>query len=309
MRKKGCYPLRLYKVVKAFKGVTKISLLNYMRGLREMKGILYERLKKHTYKIISVDVENYLPSKIFDVFIMVLIAINVLLVILDTFKGFSENTRNIFRFLEVLSVVIFSIEYVLRVWTANYIYEDIPPLKAQIKYILSFMAVIDLLAILPFYLPYLIPIDLRVLRLVRLLRLLRILKVNRYTGALSTIGSVLRHKASQLISSIFVVFLLMIIASILMYSIENEAQPNVFENAFSGLWWAVATFTTVGYGDIYPVTILGKVLSSVIAMLGIGLVAVPTGIISAGFVEQMEDDRKNDFESISYCPYCGKKLN
>ncbi len=208
---------------------------------------------------------------------------------------------------ENFSVVVFTIEYALRLWTATCVYENTSHLKARVKYIFSFMPLIDLLAILPFYLPFIFPVDLRVLRLIRLLRLMRIFKLNRYTRALSAIGNVLKNKASQLISAVFVVFLLMIIASILMYSFENEAQPNVFENAFSGLWWAVATFTTVGYGDIYPITVLGKILSSVMAMLGIGLVAVPTGIISAGFVEAVQNDEK--VEHKSYCPYCGKKID
>jgi voltage-gated potassium channel len=169
------------------------------------------------------------------------------------------------------------------------------------------MAIVDLLAILPFYLPFIIPIDLRVLRAIRLFRLLRLLKVNRYTNALSDVGNVLKRKATQLLSSMFVVLILMVIASILMYSIENEAQPAIFENAFSGLWWSIATLTTVGYGDIYPVTIAGKILGAVIALLGIGLVAVPTGIISAGFMEDITQANK-DNEHINFCPYCGNKI-
>lgn len=168
------------------------------------------------------------------------------------------------------------------------------------------MAVIDLLAILPFYLPFIFPIDLRVLRTIRVIRLFRLFKVNRYTNSLSIIAKVFKSKASQLISSVFVVGLLMIISSVLMYSIENPVQPEVFKNAFSGLWWAVATFTTVGYGDIYPITGAGKILSAIIAMLGIGLVAVPTGIISAGFIENISDGRE---EEKHYCPYCGKKID
>jgi voltage-gated potassium channel len=138
--------------------------------------------------------------------------------------------------------------------------------------------------------------------------MLRILKVNRYTDALSAVGDVLKRKASQLVSSMLVVLVMMIIASVLMYYIEYEAQPEVFENAFSGVWWAVATLTTVGYGDIYPITAPGKMLSTVISLLGIGLVAVPTGIISAGFLEQMNLDADKSGEEARYCPHCGKKL-
>jgi len=233
----------------------------------------------------------------------------VLLVILDTFNGISEDIRRIFYYVEVVSVIAFTVEYLLRLWTANYLFPASTTAKARLKYALSFMAIIDLLAIMPFYLPFIFPIDLRVLRMVRLLRLLRLLKVNRYTSALATVGSVLKRKAAQLLSSMLVVIILMIMASILMYSIEYEAQPAVFENAFSGLWWAIATLTTVGYGDIYPITTFGKVLGAVIALLGIGLVAVPAGIISAGFIEDISREKEAVKEAKHYCPFCGKNLD
>lgn len=263
------------------------------------------KLKKRIYTIISPADEHDLPSRIFDGIIIVLIIINIITVIADTFR-LPTSIKNIFNIIEIVSVIIFTIEYILRVWTADYIYKDLKPLKARIKYIFSFMAIIDLLAILPFYLPFITTVDLRVLRALRIIRLFRVFKVNRYTTALTSIAQVFKKKKSQLISSIFVVFLLMIIAAVLMYNVENAAQPDAFNNAFSALWWAVATFTTVGYGDIYPITTLGKILSAIIALLGIGLVAVPTGIISAGFMEQIDNNSEDKKE---YCPYCGHKLD
>lgn len=265
-------------------------------------------MMRRVFHVISGNDPKYLPSRVFDCTIIILILVNVLLLILDTFSGFSEKTRLVFRGIETLSVIIFSVEYLLRIWVSRCMYPTLKPLSARIKYIASGMAIIDLLAILPFYLPLLIPIDLRVLRTVRLLRLLRILKVNRYTSALTTIGTVLKKKAPQLISAIFVVLILMIIASILMFNLEHEAQPEVFQNAFSGLWWATATFTTVGYGDIYPITAVGKLLSALISLLGIGLVAVPTGIISAGFVEVMESEKQQK-RLKKYCSYCGEQID
>ncbi|MEE0963681.1 MAG: ion transporter [Ruminococcus bromii] len=262
------------------------------------------KLKERIYNIIRDDDENDLISNIFDGIIITFIIINIITVIADTFN-LPEAFQQIFDVIEIISVIIFTIEYVLRVFTADLLHSDLTPTKARIKYIFSLLAIIDLLAILPFYLPFIIPIDLRVLRSLRIIRLFRIFKANRYTSALSTIATVFKKKGSQLLSSILVCFLLMIIAAVLMYNVENAAQPETFNNAFSALWWAVATFTTVGYGDIYPVTALGKLLSAVIAFLGIGLVAVPTGIISAGFMEQID---KNDDEK-EFCPYCGKKIN
>ena len=271
--------------------------------------VIYTKVKHRIFKIIQPHNGGGAASTVFDWFIIVLIIINVFLVILDTFSGFSETVINIFRYAEIISVVIFTIEYVLRVWTASFLYPDISGVRARLRYCVSFMAIVDLMAILPFYVPFIIPIDLRVLRIMRLLRLLRLLKVNRYTNALSTIGRVIKRKSTQLISSMLVLFILMVMASVIMYNIENEAQPDVFRNAFSGLWWSITTISTVGYGDIYPVTALGKVLSATIALLGIGLVAIPTGIISAGFIEDANERKvEGEKEQKQFCPYCGKKL-
>lgn len=262
--------------------------------------------KQRIYNVIRDDDENDLISNIFDGIIITFIIINVITVIADTFN-LPEIFQQIFNVIEIISVIIFTVEYVLRVFTADLLHSDLTPAKARIKYISSLLAIIDLLAILPFYLPFIIPIDLRVLRALRIIRLFRIFKANRYTSALSTIATVFKKKGSQLISSILVCFLLMIIAAVLMYNVENAAQPETFDNAFSALWWAVATFTTVGYGDIYPITTLGKFLSAIIAFLGIGLVAVPTGIISAGFMEQIDKDEDKDKKE--FCPYCGHKID
>lgn len=268
---------------------------------------MLNNIKNRVYNLIRDDDENDLASNIFDGIIITLIIINVIMTIADTFS-LPESIQKIFNIVEVISVVIFTIEYIMRVWTSDLMYNNISAFKARIKYIFSFMALIDLFSILPFYLPFIIPIDLRVLRMLRIIRLFRVFKVNRYTNALTVIANVLKRKKNQLVSSVFVVFLLMIVASVLMYNVENQAQPEAFSNAFDALWWAVATFTTVGYGDIYPITGLGKLLSAIIAILGIGLVAVPTGIISAGFIEQI-DEQKEVEDKKQYCPYCGHKLD
>lgn len=263
------------------------------------------RIKQRTFGIIQAGEKGDTASRLFDVFIIGLIILNVIAIIIETFT-IPEVLKSVLSVIETVSVIIFTIEYLLRLWTADLLYPNYGAIKSRIKYVFSFMAIIDLLAILPFYIPFVFPIDLRVLRALRIVRLFRLFKVSRYTSALNTIAIVFRKKSSQLLSSFFVVALLMIISSILMYSLEHDIQPDKFKNAFSGLWWAVATFTTVGYGDIYPVTAAGKVLSSVIALLGIGLVAVPTGIISAGFVEVVSD--KSEEAKKQYCPYCGNKI-
>ena len=267
-----------------------------------------KKAKLIIFNVIRDDDENDLISKLFDGFIISLIVVNVILVIADTFD-LPSNLKRISGAIEVASVVVFTIEYLLRFWVADLRFPQYSPLKTRLKYVFSFMSIIDLLAILPFYIPFLVSIDLRVLRVLRISRLFRLFKVNRYTHALSTIGSVFVNKAHELLSSMFMVMLLMIIAAVLMYNVESVAQPDKFDNAFSSLWWAVATLTTVGYGDVYPVTVLGKILSGVIAILGVGLVAVPTGIISAGFMEQVESSKEENHDEKCFCPYCGKRIS
>lgn len=267
-----------------------------------------KNIKNRIYNIIRDDSEKGVLGKTFDAIIIFLIIVNIVMVIAETFT-LPATLKTIFNYIEIVSIVVFTIEYLLRVYTSDLLYNNISPFKARVKYVFSFMAIIDLLAIVPFYLPFIIPIDLRILRILRMFRLLRVLKVNRYTDALISIAKVFKRKKNQLLSSVFVVMVLMIIVSVVMYNIESEAQPEAFNNAFSALWWAVATFTTVGYGDIYPITAAGKLLSAIIAFLGIALVAVPTGIITAGFTEQINEDKAQKEDKKEYCPYCGHKLD
>ena len=271
----------------------------------------YENAKKRTFEIIEKSQKGDILSTIFDYFIVILISLNVASVFLETFE-LSVYLNNFLRKFEIFSIIIFTIEYILRLWTSTLLYPDKNSFVARVKYIFSFMAIIDLLSILPFYLPFFFNVDLRVLRALRLVRLLRIFKANRYTHAIQKVLLVIKNKSTELISSIFVIFILMLISSVLMYSVESPVQPEVFKNGFSGLWWAVATFTTVGYGDIYPITSVGRFLSAIIALLGIGLVAVPTGIVTSGFMEassKEEDDDNSQQDEKHFCPYCGKNLD
>jgi len=274
---------------------------------KRVVGYILSDIRKKVYCIVYNHHSNNKWGAVFDSFIILLVIINMLIIIAETFSGLPGWTFTDLSYLEVFIVIVFTIEYLLRLWTCIYIYPDMPHAMARIKYIFSPMAVIDLMSFLPFYLTLISPLDLTILRMLRVLRLLRILKINRYITALGSIGAVLRKKHHQLVSSMIVVLIMMVMASILMYSIENIAQPDKFINAFSGLWWAISTVTTVGYGDIYPITIPGKIIGSVIALLGIGLVAVPTGIISSGFIEVVKEN--DNEEKKHFCPYCGKKID
>jgi voltage-gated potassium channel len=260
------------------------------------------------FNLIRDDAKNNLFSTIFDCVIISLILLNFTIVVLDTFNGIPSKMLKIFSYIEISSVIIFTLEFIARIWTAIYIYPDKKHIVAQVKYVFTFKAIIDILSILPFYLPFLFPVrNLLFLRGIKLLRIFRLFKLNRYIDALSKIRDVLKNKSYQLFCSFSIVIVLMLLSSVLMYYIEVDNQPDVFKNAFSGLWWAIATVTTVGYGDIYPITGLGKILGAFIAILGIGLIAVPTGIISAAFVEQISKRKEQD-EDKKYCPYCGKKI-
>jgi voltage-gated potassium channel len=223
----------------------------------------------------------------------------------ESVENIRLNHKIFFKLFETFSVIIFTIEYIIRIWVADHKFNNCSILKAKTRFIFSFFGIIDLFAILPFYLPMLIMFDLRFLRILRLTRLFRLFKIARYSKALRIVGTVLKRKKEPLILTLFLSLILLLVASSLMYHIEHDAQPDSFSNIFSSFWWAVATLTTVGYGDIYPITGLGKFLSGLIALLGIGLVALPTGILGAGFIEVIE---KKENKKPKKCPHCGKKF-
>lgn len=249
-------------------------------------------IKTRIYKIIEPAENNDTLSKIFDNSILLLIVINIISIVLESFDEISDRYGNILSIIEGISIAIFTIEYLLRIITSDLHYHEINKIKSVFKYIKSPMAVIDLLAIIPFYLPMIIPIDLRILRILRLTRLFRIFKINRYTKSLKLILKVLKRKKEELLITLFVTMIMLLLSSAIMYIIETNDQPENFPNIIAAFWWAIATLTTVGYGDVYPVTVWGKIISGIIALLGVGLVALPTGIISSGFIEELET--KND---------------
>lgn len=261
----------------------------------------YTNIKKRVFDILDNEEQNGILEKIVNIFIMTLIFLNVIAMIVETSIK-SEIWLHYLNIFEAASIIIFTVEYILRLWVSDLYRPNIPRWKTRIRYAISGAAIIDFLATFPFYVPFLIKIDLRALRVLRLFRLLRIFKTSRYTNGMQRVISVIKNKSNELISSILVVATLMVMASALMYNIENAAQPEVFNNMFDAMWWATATLTTVGYGDIYPITVLGKILAAIIAILGIGIVAIPTGIIASGFTELIKNERV-------ICPHCGKDIN
>ena len=262
------------------------------------------QVKKAVFGIIERSPDGGGASGIFEKSLVTLILLNIAAVVAASFKDLPPGANRALLVFEVFSVVVFSLEYLARLWTSDLLHPESK--HPRLKYAFSAMAVIDLLAIAPFYIPFLIPCDLRFIRMLRLFRLLRILKLNRYSDAMNIIGSVVKREKEKLLTTIFFTAIIILFASSIMYYVENEAQPDKFPNIIASVWWAVATLTTVGYGDVYPVTVLGKLLSGLIAILGIGLVALPTGIISSGFVVEMS--KKNEKKAV-VCPHCGKEIS
>ena len=246
----------------------------------------------------------------FNKFIYTLIILNVLAIILESYHELKTAFEVLFYYFEIFSVFIFSIEYVLRIWTVN-LDETFAGNKMgnRLNFMTSRLGIIDLLAILPFYLPLIFPFDLRVLRILRLFRLLRIFKLSRLSKSLKTVSGILKETKEELTITIFVAFILLILSSTLMYYIESDVQPEKFKNIGESLWWSVATLTTVGYGDVYPITGAGKVLSAIIALIGIGFVALPTGIISSAFIGKLQESKGNKKNEMCKCPNCGTEFS
>ncbi|WP_299311430.1 ion transporter [uncultured Aquimarina sp.] len=257
-------------------------------------------MKQKLYHIIYQN-ENFTK------FIYSVIILNVICLILESYKFLYVNYHRVFMIIEYISIIIFTIEYVARIWVSNLDKrKDNQNYSNRIQYIFSGYGIIDIVSILPFYLPLFIPFDLRVIRILRLFRLVRILKIGRYSKSIKTIGIIIKEARPELTITLFVAFILLTLSSTLIFYVENQAQPDKFSNIGEAFWWSVATLTTVGYGDVYPVTSLGKFLSAIIALTGIGFIALPTGIISSAFIEKVKRDKE---EKLCTCPSCGEAFN
>ncbi len=232
-------------------------------------------------------------SYYFDLFIIVLIILSILDIILESEESLKSKYGHFFQIFETITVVIFSLEYLVRLWTCveKKMYRH--PFTGRVKFAMTPMAIVDLLAILPFYLPF-VGVDLRFLRVLRLIRVFRILKMARYTKAFDVIKKVLQDKKEDLLVTMAFISIMLIIVSTLMYHAEREAQPDHFSSISQALWWGVITLTTIGYGDVYPVTPLGKLIGGIISLIGIGLIALPTGILASGYTEQMAKQREKN---------------
>jgi voltage-gated potassium channel len=266
---------------------------------------MIKRLKSNVFELLDATIIKSKLERNLNIFLIALIFLNVVAVILETEETLYLRYKGFFHWFEIVSVAIFSAEYLFRLWSCTENKKFQRPFWGRIKYAFTLMALIDLFAILPFYLPMLIPLDLRFLRSLRLFRMFRLLKLSRYVKSLRIIKNVFKDKKEELLITLFSVLILLIFSSSLMYFVEREAQPDIFSSIPAAMWWGIATLTTIGYGDIYPVTALGKFLGSFIAILGIGIFALPAGILASGFASEIH--KKENKKRI--CPHCGKNVD
>ena len=253
---------------------------------RRNSETLRERRRKRVFEIVEIGAADDAISRGYDFFGSFVVVLALAASVAATFDGAEERCGVLLNTVEIVTSAFFAVDYVLRVWTARCLYPTLTPGKATVRYVSSIGGLIDLASFLPTFLPVFFPSGMVAFRMFRVVRIFRLFRINAYYDSLHVITEVLRSKRQQLLSSVFIILTLMLASSLCMYSLEHEAQPEVFRNAFSGIWWSVSTLLTVGYGDIYPITTAGKIFGIVITFLGVGMVAIPTGIISAGFVDQ-----------------------
>jgi voltage-gated potassium channel len=265
---------------------------------------MYRTIQKKTHILLHPELGHSKWDKIVNAVIISLIILNVIAVILETVPEIYHPYQKEFGYFDIFSITVFSIEYILRVWSATVEVKYKHPFKGRLKYMFSLGAMIDLLAILPSFLHSFIGLDLRVLRILRLARFLRLFRLTSYMKSTKMVVDVFRLRVNELLLSLVLAFFLIIISSSIMYFAEHEAQPKEFKSIPHAIYWSVITLTTTGYGDVVPKTTIGRFMTGVMILIGIGIFALPAGIITAGFLEEF---RKAKSARIR-CPHCGELL-
>jgi len=249
-------------------------------------------LRLKTYRLLESEISKNISAKVINLLLIILIITNVCAAIFESEARFHQIYEQEFALFEQISLTIFCIEYLFRVWCCveNDIYQNTSALKARLNYIFTPMALIDLIAILPFIIAMFFAVDLRTLRL---LRVLRLLKLTHYFKGFNIFINVIYKEMRSISAAVTVMMFLVIIAASLMHSVEGLVQPEAFGSIIQSFWWAVVTMTTVGYGDVVPVTAAGKVISTFIMLIGVGLVALPAAMLAARFSEELKERRKD----------------
>ena len=247
----------------------------------------YNQIQNRTYELLARGSAKDLPSLIVDMFLFILILLNVTAVCLESVSFIREKYLSVFYYFEIISVIIFSIEYILRVWSAPSIKnkQSKTTSRKRLSYIFSFTGIIDLAAILPSILPIFFGgLDLRWLRV---LRLLRLLKISNYSSALEDFFSAIKEEWQSFSAALYLILIALFLSSSLMYIAEHEAQPETFSSIPETMWWSLITLTTVGYGDVSPISPLGKIIGAFTAVMGVFSVALLTGIVANAFAHQV----------------------
>lgn len=269
---------------------------------------MYKVTKKKVHGLLHPEIVGDKHwDKIINIFIISLIILNVIAVMLETVSSLNEKYSDFFHYFDLVSVIIFTIEYILRVWSSNHEEKYKGSFWGRLKYMASPGALVDLLAILPFYLHVIIGLDLRMLRILRLMRFFRLFRLTAYMKSAQMISDVFKKRINELMLSLVLVIFLIIIASSVIYFAEHTHPENKakFTSIPASIWWAVVTLTTTGYGDMYPMTYIGKAMAIVIMLTGVAFFALPAGIITAGFLEEF---RLNRIKKTHRCPNCGELL-
>ncbi len=263
-----------------------------------------ESLRKNVHSILEITWHRKLGLSFWvNMFITFIISLNAIAIILDTVPKIQHKYHQLLLDFEVFSVIIFTIEYFLRLWSCVENPAFSHPIKGRLKFIFSAWSLVDLLSIMPFYASLFLT-DLGFIRIFRLFRMLRLFKVSKYFHALNLIKKVIQEKQEELILSLVFIFFNLIICSSVVYYVEHDAQPDKFSSIPQAMWWGVNAMMTVGYGDILPITTIGKILGGLTAILGVALFALPTGILASGFAEQMRGNKQK-----IKCPHCGSEFH
>jgi voltage-gated potassium channel len=250
-----------------------------------------KKLKYIALIILGYEKKGNRWSRGFDLFIEILVLLNVAAVVIESYENIYTKYQIGLDAFEIFTVTVFSGEFALRIWIADIAFPHISKWKSRQQYLLSPTAIIDFLAILPFFIPFLLKVDLRHLRIFRLIRLMRVFKLSKYSHSISVIGKILTEKKYEMVATLLLLFSILVFTSSIMFYIEKDVQPEAFPNILYAFWWGIITLTTIGYGDVYPITGLGKLIGGFVAVLGILIVAIPTGIISSSFVQKMEESK------------------
>lgn len=248
--------------------------------------------KQRIFEIVEGTKKDDHRASQYEYFITILVFISVAALFFETFQGLYNRFELLFGLSNLLITIVFTFDYFARVWTADLKFPKLTPRQARKKYVFSSYGIIDALATFPPYFSLFTTANLSIFRVLRIVRLLRLSKLQRVNQALSLFGGVFNRKKTELTMTFSVVLALIFLAGLLMFYAEHDAQPDKFVNAGSGLWWAVITLTTIGYGDLYPITPIGRLLGGLIGLLGIGVIALPTGILSSGLMDELQARRE-----------------